>query len=348
MTTTYGQPGGNNTYVPSTVATGNLIFTFLRGPRSWAVNKYTQKTKVSKTKFLWGRLDWRNAGRGTRAEHAWVDGDDQPSGRGKAAGHAFIQGETERYSYRTSLGNLAVDQAAFPIVNAHAAILGQKAMTNWTEYVIETATDTNNHISSHVIDIAADLPGVSDGLNLSTTATLGIKKAINAARLQIRKTTLAATETDELLFVMNDVLAYAMGESQELADYLKGSPDAYDQIKGLSASNNPNAEYGLPRTLYGCEIVVEKTYKVTGTEAAPVTSSVMPTATPFICVRPSSIDGIEGAPATSALTVFTYEEMSVRTKRDVDNERTLLRVTNNYRPIMTAPEGIVLFENALT
>ena len=86
---------------------------------------------------------------------------------------------------------------------------------------------------------------------------LDIKRSIAHACETILDDTLAGVDLDDLMLVMSTGCAKEIGLSQELVDYIKGSPEALAQVRGELP--NYNAIYGLPARLYGIPVVVEKT-----------------------------------------------------------------------------------------
>ena len=159
---------------------------------------------------------------------------------------------------------------------------------------------------------------------------------------------LGAIEPDDVYLVINPTLARQLTESQEIVEYLKSSPEAYAQVRGELRDSNQNVAFGLPNKLYGVNVIVEKTVRVTSKRRATSAKSyVLPTATPFMVVRPGSLEATYGGPNFSAVTGFMYEEMTTETKRDKDNRRTSGRVVEDYTYILTAPEGAVMFQNAV-
>jgi hypothetical protein len=179
----------------------------------------------------------------------------------------------------------------------------------------------------------------------STTARQDIKRSLNTAAELIMDATLAVVEPEELMVVINSALAAELAQTQEIVDYLKGSPTAYAQIRGELPGRN--AMYGLPDQLYGYELIIEKTRKVTSRKGATrAVSQVLPKATPFMCARPGGLEGVENTPNFSTCCLFMLEEMTTEQKRDDDNRRTKTRVVENYAAVLTAPATGVLFTGA--
>lgn len=345
-------PGGANTYVPSHGASGNLIVDFARDPNKFVVGEYTQIVKVDQQVGLWMKMNWDENGRvmdDDGLEYAWADGETAPGGRDGLNEFEYFDYRTKRRAYPFTLGQLAIDQASWDVVAQHAKTHAQKAMTVRTMNAIRVATTVANHLPGHVLDVTGGgVPNNTGTWAQSTTARQTIKRSINEAVEVILNETLAAYDIDQLKLVISDTLAKHISVSQELIDYLKGSPDALAQIKGELRASNPNAEYGLPATLYNVPLCVEKTRRVTSKRgAARAVSPVLATATPFITARPGSIEGHHGSPSTSAITNFAYEEMTTETKHDRDNRRTVGRIVEDFDHVMTSAEGIVLFQNAV-
>lgn len=346
-------PGGNNTFVPSFEASNKLIVDYARNVKSFAVGKFTQIVKCPQRVGYYLKLDIDESGRvldSEGLEYLWNDGEDAPSGRDGTSEHEWLPFTTRRRLYPFMLGDLAVKQADWSIVEAHSARHAQKAMTVRTMEAISVATTAGNHLASHILDVTdgTDVPGNTTTWATSTSARKTIQRSINEGIEKCLDDTLGAISTDDFMLVMSDALAKEIAVCQELVDYLKHSPFALAQVKGELRDSNPNAEYGLPTQLYGVEVCVEKTRRRTNKRrATKVTTGVLPAATPFMVARPGSIEGQYGAPAGSSITCFAYEEMTTETKNDKDNRRTSGRIVEDYRHIMTFPESAILFENAI-
>lgn len=343
-------PGGNNTFVPSHEASGKLIVDFSRNVKKFDVNKYTQIVKTDKSVGYYLKCTIDEGGRildSTALDALWNDGDNAPGGRDGTSEHEYLAFLTARRQWAFTIGDKAVDQATWDIVAQNAQRKAQQAMTARTMLALNAMLTTGNHISSHVVDISA-VSGNTGTWAASTSNRQDIKRSLNTARELILDDTLAAVDIDDLYLVINSTLARQLAECQEIVEYIKGSPDALAQVRGDLKTSNQNAYYGLPSQLYGLNLIVEKTRRVTSRKrATSVKSQVLPTATPFICARPGSLEGTYGAPSFSSLTCFMYEEMTTETKKDKDNRRTSGRVVEDYTYILTAPESAVMFQNAV-
>lgn len=324
-----------------------MVIDFARNIKKFAVNKYTQVVPVEKVAGYYLEMTVEEAGRILHADlrnFVWYDGMPAPEGVDGRESFEFKPFETTRYAYPFMLGDLTIDQASWNILDQHASIHSRQAMTGRTQLAISKLTNTANYPASHVLDVTA-ITGNTGNWSQSTTARQDIKRSLTTAAEQILDDTLAAIELDDLVLVINSALAAELTQSQEISDYIKGSPDALAQVKGELPGDN--TLYGLPNKLYGFPLVVEATRKVTSKKGATTArSQVLATATPFLTARPGSIQGVADAPNFSTCVCFAQEEMTVETQRDADNRRTKGRVVDNVTYEIVAPVSGVLFQNA--
>jgi len=336
-------PGAHNTFVPSHEATNKLTIDYARNVRDFAVNQYAQIVPVKKVNGLYLEMTVEEAGRiidSNLGNFIWADGDDAPTGDEGKEKFEFKQYACTRYAYPFRLGNLTVENATWDIVAQHASIKARQAMTARTQLVIG-ALDGASLPSGHEIDVSSIDAGKWSG---STTSTLTIKKSLEQAAEKILDATLGAVTPDQLRLVVNSSLAAAMSQSQELVDYIKGSPEALAQIRGELPGRN--VMYGLPNKLYGFEVVVEATRKVTSKKGATKSvSQILDNAKAYLVARPGGLLGVADTPNFSSVVVFAYEEMTTEIKEDADNRRTMGRVVENIDVKVVSPATTVRFTN---
>lgn len=344
-------PGGSNTYVPSHEATGRMVVDFSRNIKDFAVNQYTKLVKVDKDHGLYQKNNWDRNGillSDDGSDRLWRDGMTRPGGRDNLKEFEWLSYRTERFSEQFTLGDKAVNQASADLIAIHSAMLAQQMMTLRTSKALKLLQTNANHLSAHVFTIS-DGSKTTGRWDVSTTARMDIKRSIDQGVNQLMDTTLAAIKPDDLYLVMGPTCAQRLSVTQEIVDYIKGSPDALAYIKGELRTQNPNAGFGLPPKLYNVNLVIEHTRAVTSKRrATKVTTHVCNNDKPFLIARPGGLEGVNGAPAFSAVTNFVYEEMKVETKRDKDNRRTTGYITDDYVYVLTSPEAVILFDDVLT
>lgn len=343
-------PGGApNTFVPNTDATNNMVIDFSRNPGSFPLNKYIQVVPVTKSVGLYTKLGFDEGARilqSNMADKLWAEGDDAPEGRGNTDTHEFLPYATKRYAYPFRLGEETVSQAAWDILAKHARMKAQQAMTGRTQLAITKLTTAGNYGGN--TSAVSSISGVQGKWHLSTTARNDIKRSIDFAVEAIHLATNGAIEPGDFKLVLSPGCARKISVAQEIVDYIKGSPDATAYIKG---NLGPNSQYGLPKILFGVEVVIENTVKVTSRKGATRAASyVLPDATPFITSRPGGLvapSNSNEAPNFSTACLFVKEDMTVEEKHDVDNRVHKGRVVDNIVAEVTAPVSGFLFTAAV-
>lgn len=350
MAVTPVYPGGApNTFVPSMEATGNMVVDFSRNVDSFPINKYLQIVPVDKSVGLYAKLGYDEGARILQtnlANHMWADGDDAPSDRNQNDTHGFYPYQTQRFFFGYRVGEKTAEQAAWDILAKNGRMKAQQAMTARTMLAVTKLTTGANWPTANTSAVSS-ISGVSGKWNLSTTARMDIKRSIDYAIDIIRIATNGAINSNDYKLVMSPGCARKIVVSQEIVDFIKGSTDAREYINNKLG---PNAMYGLPAHLYGVEVVIEDTVKVTSKKGATrAASDVLSDSTPFIVSRPGSLvnPGANSAPNFSTACIFMYEEMTVESKYDKDNRVHHGRVVEDYVTEITAGVSGFLFTAAV-
>lgn len=340
-------PSGYNTFIPDHESSGRMVVDFSRDPKKFALPRYCQYVPVKKNTGFYLEMTVEEAGRIVDTDMAnfyWPDGAEAPKSRDALEEFNFLPYRTKRYAPDFVLGDLTAEQATWDVMAQHLRIKSQQMMTGRTVKAVTALTTTGNYASSHHSDVAS-ISGNTGNWAASTTARQDIKRSLNYAAQLIELDTLSSVDEGSLMLVIGPSLAAKMSESQEIVDHIKGSPEAYAQVKGELPGRNSN--YGLPDKIYGYDVIIEKTARVSTRKGATTTKSfVMPNATAVMCSRVGGLVGVADAPSFSTLTCFLKEEMTVEKKHDVDNRRMLGRVVDDFEVVLTAPVSGFVFTNA--
>lgn len=340
-------PSSSNVFIRDHDASNKMVVDFARNVKNFALNQYVQIVPVKNTSGYYMLITIEEAGRVLHTDlrnFSWPDGQVAPEGSEGTESFEFKGFDTKRFAYPFQLGDLTIDQATWNILAQHGSIKSRQAMTARTQLVVSQATTTGNYDSSHVIDVPA-LSGNSGKWSESTTARQDIKRSLYTMAERILDDTLTAVNPEELVVVISSGLGAEIAQCQELVDYIKGSPEAYAQVRGELP--NRNKFYGLPECIYGFKLVVEATRKVTTKKGATTArSSVLAKGTPFMCSRPGGLVGVADAPNFATHVLFAQEEMTVETLRDAPNRRTTGRVVENITAKTVAPVSGGMFQNA--
>lgn len=338
--------GPTNTYVPSHNATNKMVVDFARNVKDFPINKYTQIVPVDQNTGFYLLMTLEEAARILQSDgrnFLWPDGAEAPLGYNGSESFEYKEYRTIRRALPVTFGKLTVDQASWDIVAQHARIKAAQCMTLRTQMAITALTTAGNYAADHTVDVSA-IAGNSGRWDQSTTARNDIKRSITHACEKILDSTLGALNLNDLQLVINSALAAKLAVTQEITDYIKGSPAALDQVRG---DLGQNSMYGLPDKLYGVPLVVEDTRKLTSKKGATrAVSQVLAVSTPFIAARPGELEGVADAPNFSTCVGFVKEEMTVETLNDVNNRRVTGRITDDYVYKMVAPASGFLFTGA--
>jgi len=341
-------PSSSNVFVPDHAASGKLVVDFSRNPNKFAVNRYTQIVPVKQVIGYYLKMTVEEAGRilnSDGANFAWPDGMNAPEDFDGTESHEFLQFGTKRYKFGTTLGDLTIDQASWDIAAKHSEVKAQQAMTFRTVKALSALTTSGNYAAANTSAVSS-ISGNTGNWAASTTARGDIKRSLYHACEKILDATLGVVEPEDLMLVMSTGCAKELSCAQEIVDHIKGSPDSLAQVRGELPGRN--AFYGLPDKLFGINVEIEKTRKVTSRKGLTrVVAPALADATPFICARPGGLEGKYGGPSFSTCTIFMHEEMTVERKPDTDNRLTRVRVVENYDVVMTAPVTGFLFTSAV-
>jgi hypothetical protein len=342
-------PGGSNTYIPSWEATG-LLIKFTRDAARFRINKYTKDIKVPRDQGYYLTLSGEDPYRIVSVnDYLWEDSADAPGGRQERQGFGFLPYRTARYCFPFNLGRKSVQQAEWPILAEHAAVVSAKAMTVRTLLNTTLATTTSNWTGTWGTNYAA----VSGAWTTSAIANNYIHKDINTACIAIEQASGGiVTDEEALQITFNPTLARGVATSPEYKTYIQGSPDA---LAAITDQRNPNRKYGLAPFLYGIGLVVENAIRVSTpkpgnvpTPPAETRGYIWPTANAVISSKPTGITQGEGEQNLdfSTFAFRFFEMMTVEQKSDPDNRREVGRVVEDYVTILQSPQTGFLFTGA--
>jgi hypothetical protein len=344
-------PGAYNTFVPNHEATKAMVIDFSRNPSKFPVNRYIQVVPVSDPigYYLAMTVEERGRIRNTDgSEFKWADGNDAPAGQDGTESFEYKAYRQERYAFPFRFGDMTVKNASWDIVAQHAAIKAQQAMTHRTQQVATLLTTSGNYPSANTAAVTA-IAGNTGAWNQSTPGRKDIQRSLNYGAETILDATLGGLQLSDLVLIISSSCARQIAECQEIVDYIKGSPDAKAQLVGDKASLNAK-RYGLPDQLYGFDLVIEDTRKVTSKKGATrAVSQIWPVASAVLASRPGGLVGVAGAPSFSTATCFVNSEyeMAVETLDDRNNKRTTGRVIDMFDLKMTAGASGFLFTSAI-
>lgn len=320
----YGAAGTSGAFIPDHNASGNLIVGFSRNVNSFPVNRYIEIRPVTKDVGVYLRWKSEQAARrpyNNEIDRIWADGADRPHGASNLEDFEYAYYRTQRYAYSFTLGQKAVQQADWAIDPAHMGMTMQQCMQGRTNLALEALSGATWGDNTST---PATITGGANHWGTGTPTAPYIKQCLNYAALQINKKTLGSVRPNDLFLLIDPETADRMGRSQEIHTYLKESPFALAQVRGDAPSQN--GQWGLPDQIYGYNIVVEDSVRITAKKGATANHAYsLASGTAYLLSRPGSLVGPEGVetPTYSTLVMFTYEEMTVERMDDPNNRRTV-------------------------
>ena len=343
-------PSSTNVFIPTFDAAGGLVVNFARNPNTFAIAKYAQIVPQDKVTGFWLEITVEQSGRIVNTEVQDTDWPDrQVMPFGETESFEWQRYVTRRHAFAFTLGRRTVEQAAWNIRESHVRIEGQRAMTVRTQRAATLLQTTANWPATHtsaVTGLTGSAGLVSGKWDVSTTAKQDIRKSILNGVEKIRLDTIGVVRISDIQLVISPATAAAIAPSQEIVDYIKGSPDALAQIKGEAP--NPNMQYSLPTTLYGVTLTVEDAVKETARKGATANKvDVWDKTKPLLTSRVGAIEGDGTGPSFSTVTLFMHEEMSVVAEDDDFNRLVKGAVVEDYGIEITAPVSGFLFTDAV-
>lgn len=340
-------PGANSVYVKDHESSNRMRVDFSRDPKTFAVNRYAQIWPAKKQAGLYLEMGIEEAARvisDDGAEFNWSDGGDRPNDHGSLEDFEWKAFLTKRKSYTTTIGDLTSEQCTWDILEQHLAKLSQKAMTVRTMAAQTELQNASNYAASHTSAVAS-IGSNSGNFGAATTQNQIIKRSLNHAAEVILKDTLGAVRRKDLIFVIGPELAHIISETQEFVDHVKGSPEAYGQVKG--ELEGLNTEWQMPDKLYGIPLVVEDCVRVSNRKGGTVAKSfVLGSAKAMLISRIGGLTGVSDAPSFSSIVQFMKEEHTVEREHEKWERRTKLGVTDDFQAKLVAPVSSFLFTSA--
>jgi len=346
-------PGPTSVFVHSHEASGKLVVEFARNPKDFPLNNYVQIQTSQKPAGYYLVMTSEQAARVINTdlrEFMWAPGNEAPDGNWNLESFEFQPFECKRYAYPFRMDMETARNASWDIVAQHARYAAQQAMTARTVAVLNVVTNSSNWPASHVLSVPTISGNSSTKWDGATVSNQVIRNSITYAAELILNDTLGVVRPSDLRLVISSGLARVMAKTQELVDYIKSSPFALAQIRGELEGRN--TIYGLPDRLYGIEVIVEDTKRVTTFKGAASTTKTGALAdnVALLVSRPGALTAPSGSISFSTVTLFAREgwEMRVETKEDAWHQLVYGRVVDYFDVKLTAPAAGVLFTNVIT
>jgi hypothetical protein len=344
---------GTNGFVPR--ATGQAI-SYIREESDFPLMDYCQTIESPGTQAYYFIIDRDTPVRVvTDSEYAFADGSERPVTNFGGLQFAMVPFVVERRNYGTYLGHQAIAMAKDqwkPLEHTVGAQISI-AMTNRTNRVAKLLENPANW-GSNTGDVNTITGGGGTWDKASGTEGAPnyncIKNSLFFALDQITQQTNAQVKQQDLVLKLVPTLAWAMANSSEIHAYLKNGVYSLPNLEGEKKFRE---KWGLPKYLYGFEVIIEDSVIVTdrpqpgvgaGTNVSTTRSYIGDSTKAQLMSRKGGIEGTYGSPSFSTLQLYWYEYMAaVYVWTEERNAREIVDVTDQFQEILAAPESGFLF-----
>ena len=365
MALAYQFPSGYNGFIPNlnTTAQGGLMVEFSRNVESFKLNQYTQLQTVEVEAGKYWRFDQNAMARvntGDGSQFIWADGADRPA-QNMWQGFDMPAYTTTRLNFGFHLGDLATYHAkkagGVDLVAVNSKMVAGAAMVQRTRKALARLQDTT--IMPYVNINTVNWNGTTGWGNFSKpgviptgltqahywdqgTAAYGgnagnpyFRNGVNSILSYIVQQSNGMVQPKDINIIMGPDTAIALGQCNEIQDYVKQSPYALPAL----LQDSTFGQYGLPSTLYGAsKILVEDVSYISSNPLGsntPTRSWAIPYGTVIFASRPGGIEG--SMQSYSTCMGFFLEEMSVEVFDSPIDRYVAGNVVDNYDYQITAP-----------
>jgi hypothetical protein len=233
-------------------------------------------------------------------------------------------------------------------------IVQSKCMTNRT-ILASTLLQTSSNWPTTNTDTANNLNGAAGKWDTGSSDPaaaqyLAIRKYLSASMTKTILYTNATMKWKDFKCVIDPIMANKIGNTSEVNDYLKGSPDALAQAKG----GGNTGSYNCPNEYASVKFIVEDAVRVTtranvtaGLGTGATRGWVWQSASPTLLARKGGLVAQYGSNSLATCQMYFYRESVVYTKSDPDNERQMGRVVDDFKTVLSFPQSGFLIQSAL-
>lgn len=359
--------GPQNVYIPAFQGkqTANLVVSYARDPKKFAVNSLAQRIPTNTLSGNWLTLRPEVLARvmNDPNEVNWVDGQMSPDGTHNLQDFRANAYVCVRRARTAPLGWQTRDQAVWDIQDTQLQALAHQMMTQRAFAFYSVLANQANYLSGNVKTATqwSNIGGTGGFWTAGTSSNPVVKRAVLQMANAIRKATMDAVAFGDMTLIISPSIAIALSTSPEIHDYMARSQYA----KGVLNGDGPGAAWGLPLdNLYGVRLIVDGTLLTTsprlvvpGTEVNilnptdPGNANAGSDNVAYMIATPGSLGDnvgqVSSAFSTVAMFVYNGEEMVVETLDEPWHKRTKLRVSETYGFNIVAPETACLATNIL-
>ena len=331
-----------NGYLPGA---SQYLVEFVRDPKRFPVDKYTQIVEAPDPTFYYWEIERDQMIR----QHAlnlslFADGAERPIGTDNQLKSRMVQATCLRYDFNVRLGDIFLKTNQWKAKELHLKMLASQAMLG-RAYNAVNLLETVANWGANTSDANTLNGGHGNWITASDDPSDSNYNAIRLSLMQAYNNIFLATNGQvswrDLRLVVSPNLALGMSNSPELHNYIRQTERANDKIEG--DEDDYADRFGLPRRLYGLEVVIENTPYLTDLSTAGLTTGstnrqfLKKDTTAFIVSRPGGLDGTIGASFSTVQTYYYGSQLKALQWHDEKSLFVDCHVEDYYTTIMPAP-----------
>lgn len=352
VTYPYQYPGASNVFIPSYdgIGSGKLVVDFAKNIKDFMLNQMVQQTTVQQTNGYWPRMDPAEIVRIAQnpAAYAWQDGQVFPSGAQETVPFYNIEFILRRYGMPYEIGYIAKDLASWDLSAQAANVIGVKLMQLRTQGFYSLVTDTTKYYSTNTFSVAT-ATGTGGATWASGTSTNPyIRETFNYVAQQTALKSNGLVNGSDLVCLMGPDVARAISRSNEIIDYVKQTPQSWQEIQGNAPNQNKN--YSIPEMLYGIKVVISDEVVNYGPRGQDNRTFFAPSNQAIFLCKPGVIKANTPATSFASVHLFTYpkEEMVLMSHDQPWNRRIQFQGSDMWDLRFVSPETSFLVTNVVT
>jgi hypothetical protein len=345
-----GGAAGTGGYVTNFVGIGGkgqaeIIVSYSRDPKTFAVNKLCTITPVKLMQGLWAKVDPSILASiyNDPNEALWPDGQPRPLGPQNTQAWGALQYSAVRRAEPYPIGYQEREQSIMPLETMATQALAHRAMTRRAFAFYTQSLNIANYPATNTFNCTAQVGGK---WSAATGTSPYIQASLQYLATQINQQTLGALNMNDLTLVLSPSAATLASQTQEIREYLARSQFALDQLRGDKPGQN--AAWGMPDQLYGMKLVVDPTIINAAARLQGLSPSYVDGATTALVLCrpgdiPSNVTQLQSTFSTWHFFVYEKEEMLTETWDDWFNKRIVIGMTDTFdiKPVAIETGGLI-------
>ncbi len=323
----YQYTGDTSVFIPSYdgIGSGKLVVAFSRNEKDYLVNQMVTITPVNQIAGYWPRYDPAEIVRWAENinEYAWKDGQEFPAGAQDKVRKYNLPFTCTRSAFPYPIGYIERDQSPDDLSAMATNRIGNEIMLLRSRKFYTLAQDPNNYYAENTFSVAAQVGTVGATWANATSANPYIRKTFNALSRLVALKSNGIVGGSDLICIISPQVAEAISSSGEIIDYIKPTPQSWNEIRGDAPNQNKN--YSIPDMLYGIKVIVDNDVWNPGPRGQDNRRFFTGANEALFLCKPGAIKAQGPATSFSSIHMFAYapQEAVLQSRDEPWNQRIL-------------------------